>query len=51
MPVRATPLLAVGLLALGVFLPLFGVSLVVVLLLDLLVIRRVPRLAEFFGTT
>jgi uncharacterized iron-regulated membrane protein len=51
MPLRSTPLLAVGLVALGVFLPLFGISLLVVLLLDQLVLRRVPALAGFFDTT
>ena len=42
------PLLAVGLVALGVFLPMFGISLLVVLLLDRFVLRRVPALADFF---
>ncbi|QIG42818.1 PepSY domain-containing protein [Nocardioides anomalus] len=51
MPVRATPVLLVGLVTLGVFLPLFGISLVVVLLLDQLVLRRVPALSAWFGTT
>lgn len=48
MPLRATPLLAVALVALGVFLPLFGLSLLVVLLLDQLVLRRVPALSRWF---
>jgi uncharacterized iron-regulated membrane protein len=51
MPVRATPVLLVGLVALGVFLPLFGVSLVAVLLLDQLVLRRVPALTSYFDVT
>lgn len=51
MPVRATPVFAVGLVALGVFLPLFGLSLLVVLVLDQLVLRRVPALSRWFGTT
>lgn len=51
MPLRTSPLLAVGILALGVFLPLFGLSLLVVLLLDQLVLRRVPALAGFFDVT
>ena len=34
----------------GVFLPLFGLSLLVVLLLDQLVLRRVPALAHWFGS-
>jgi uncharacterized iron-regulated membrane protein len=48
LPVRSTPLLAVGLVALGLFLPMFGISLLVVLLLDRLVLSRVPALASFF---
>jgi uncharacterized iron-regulated membrane protein len=51
MPIRGTPLLAVALVALGVFLPLFGLSLLIVLILDQLVIRRVPRLGAWFNTT
>lgn len=51
MPLKATPLLAVGLVALGVFLPLFGLSLLAVLLLDQLVLRRVPALSVWFATT
>ncbi len=51
MPVCTTPALALGLVALGLFLPLFGISLVVVLLLDKLVLRRVPALAQFFEVT
>ncbi len=49
MPLRATPLLVVALVALGVFLPLFGISLLVVLLLDQLLLRRVPRIAAWFN--
>jgi uncharacterized iron-regulated membrane protein len=48
LPIKATPLLAFGLVALGVFLPLFGLSLIVVLLLDQLLLRRVPRLRAWF---
>ena len=51
MPLRATPALVVLLVGLGLFLPLFGASLVVVLLLDQLVLRRVPALGRFFATT
>lgn len=50
MPVKATPLLLVGLVALGLFLPLFGISLVVALVLDQLVLRRVPALRRFFDS-
>jgi uncharacterized iron-regulated membrane protein len=51
LPVRATPVLLVALVALGVFLPLFGISLVAVLLLDQLVLRRVPALGSWFATS
>ena len=39
------------LVALGVFLPYFGLSLLVALALDRLVLRRVPALASWFGVT
>ena len=45
MPLRGTPVLLVVLIALGIFLPFFGLSVLVVLLLDQLVIRRVPALS------
>ncbi|MGF1651991.1 MAG: PepSY-associated TM helix domain-containing protein [Actinomycetales bacterium] len=51
MPVRSTPWLAVGLVVLGVALPLFGLSLLVVLLLDQLVVRSVPALRRALSTT
>jgi uncharacterized iron-regulated membrane protein len=50
LPLAASPLLLVALVALGVFLPLFGISLLVVLALDQLVLRRVPALGGFFDT-
>lgn len=50
MPLRAAPALALGVLVLGLVLPLFGLSLLLVLLLDRLVIRRVPRLAGWFDS-
>ncbi len=50
MPLRATPALAVVVVLLGIFLPLFGASLLVVLLLDRFVIRRVPALTKRFST-
>lgn len=50
MPVRATWWLAAVLVALGVVLPMFGVTLLLVLLLDQLVLRRVPRLRAVFDT-
>lgn len=46
LPVSSSWAVAVVLVALGIFLPVFGVSLVVVLLVDALVIRRVPALAR-----
>ena len=49
LPLRTTPVLVVALAALGVLLPLFGASLVLVLLLDHLVLRRVPALGRWFG--
>lgn len=50
LPLAASPLLLVAVVALGVLLPLFGLSLLVVLALDQLVLRRVPALAGFFDT-
>ena len=51
MPLRATPALVVLLVGLGVFLPYFGLSLLVVLALDQLVLRRIPALGGWFATT
>jgi len=51
MPLRASPVVVVALVALGVLLPLFGASLVLVLVLDQLVLRRVPALAGWFSTS
>nr|WP_218849268.1 PepSY domain-containing protein [Nocardioides perillae] len=51
MPLRRSPLLLVAVVALAVLLPLFGLSLVVVLALDQLVLRRVPALAGFFDVS
>lgn len=50
MPLGTSPLLAVLVVGLAVVLPVFGASLVVVLLLDRFVIRRVPRLRRAFNT-
>lgn len=50
MPVRATWWLAGALVVLGVVLPLFGITLLAVLLLDRFVLRRVPRLRAAFDT-
>ena len=51
MPLRATPVLVVGLVVLGVLLPLFGLSLLAVLVLDQVVLRRVPALSGWFSTS
>ncbi|MGH3885735.1 MAG: PepSY domain-containing protein, partial [Pseudonocardiaceae bacterium] len=37
-------------IALGALFPLLGMSMLIILALELLVIRRVPRLARIFGT-
>jgi uncharacterized iron-regulated membrane protein len=50
MPIRATWWLVAALVGLGIFLPMFGITLVAVLLLDQLVLRRVPRLRTAFDT-
>jgi uncharacterized iron-regulated membrane protein len=50
MPVYASWTLAAVLVVLGVVLPVFGISLVIVLLLDFLVIRRIPALKRAFNT-
>jgi uncharacterized iron-regulated membrane protein len=49
MPLKASPLLAAGIVAMGLFLPVFGASLLLVLLLDQFVIRRHERLTRFTG--
>ena len=43
-------ILLVAVIALGIFLPLFGLSLLVILALDQLIIRRIPAARKFFGT-
>ena len=45
MPLSDSPVLVVGLMALGIALPFFGLSVLVVLLLDRLAIRRLPSLS------
>ncbi len=49
LPLRATPGLAVLIVALAVFLPVFGASLAVVLLIEHLVLRRFAATRRFFG--
>lgn len=50
LPVRASPWLLIPLVALGVFLPLFGVTLILVFLFDWLVVRRSAGLTEKLNT-
>ncbi len=50
LPIFANGLLLIAVIALGVFLPLFGLSLLVVLAADQLLIRRIPAARRFFGT-
>ncbi|TFC57494.1 MULTISPECIES: PepSY domain-containing protein [unclassified Cryobacterium] len=50
LPVWGHRVLLVAMTALGIFLPMFGLSLLIVLALDQLLIRRVPRLRRFFRT-
>lgn len=51
LPLSTSPLLLVAVVALGILLPLFGLSLLAVLVLDQLVLRRVPALGAFFDST
>lgn len=50
LPIFANWILLIAVVALGVFLPLFGLSLLVILTLDQLLIRRIPAARKFFGT-
>ncbi|MCK9910858.1 PepSY domain-containing protein, partial [Microbacteriaceae bacterium K1510] len=50
LPLFTNIVLLAAVVALGLFLPLFGLSLLVILAVDLLVIRRVPALRQFFGS-
>ena len=49
MHLRSSPLLAVAIVALGVFLPFFGITLLIALLVDQLILRRIPRLQTWFN--
>ncbi len=51
MPIKAAPWLLIPLVLLGVALPMFGISLLVILLFDQLVVRRVGRLRRALSTT
>jgi uncharacterized iron-regulated membrane protein len=50
MPLAASPALAIGIVALGIFLPVMGISLALVLLLDRLVLSRLPATRRLFGS-
>lgn len=50
LPLFANVILLIAVIGLGIFLPLFGLSLLVILALDQLVIRRIPAARKFFGT-
>jgi len=50
LPIRSTPWLIVVLVILGLVFPLFGLSLILVLVLDRLVIRRSSRLSDGLNT-
>lgn len=51
LPIRSTWWVMVLLVALGLFLPLFGISLLLILLLDQVLLRRVERLRSAFSVT
>ena len=51
MPLAGSRWLLLGLVVLGVLLPFFGATLLAVLVLDQLVVRRVPRLERWLGAT
>lgn len=50
MPIKSTRWLCSALVVLGLFLPLFGLTLLAALLIDQLVLRRVPALKSTFDT-
>ena len=51
LPIRRTWWVVLLLAALGIFLPVFGASLILVLLLDQVLLRRVARLRQTFAVT
>lgn len=51
LPIWGNRILIAVLIGLGIFLPLFGLSLILVLALDQLLIRRLPQMKKFFGST
>lgn len=46
---RTAPVLVAGIVALGFVLPLLGASLVLVLLVERTILRRIPRIRDFLG--
>lgn len=50
LPLWGNWLLVIVVAALGLFLPLFGLSLIVIMAFDQLLIRRIPRMKRFFGS-
>lgn len=50
LPLFGNIALLVGVVALGIFLPMFGLSVLVILAVDQLLIRRIPAWRKFFGT-
>jgi len=51
MPLKATPALLIAVVLLAVFLPLFGASLLLVLVFDQLILPRLPKLAATLNRT
>jgi uncharacterized iron-regulated membrane protein len=50
LPLFGNIALLVGVVSLGIFLPMFGLSVLVILAVDQLLIRRIPAWRKFFGT-
>jgi uncharacterized iron-regulated membrane protein len=48
---RRSPAIVACIVVLAIYLPIFGASLILVLLLDKLVLRRIPRLSRWAGLT
>ena len=51
MPLSSSPLLAALVVGLALFLPVFGVSLLLALLVDRFVVRRREKVAQFLGAS
>ena len=50
LPIFGNWILLIAVAALGIFLPLFGLSVLVILAFDQLIVRRIPRLQKVFGS-